>query len=267
MRTDVIDFHPWGDGLVGASQHAKAVVVIPTFRERANLAQLIEGIRSASPDLHVLIVDDRSGDETPDFIGNRNGFGEWLFLIEHPSKGGIARAYRSGFEWSLGRGYPFILQMDADLSHDPADLPRLLGEGEAGTGLVLGSRYIGGIRILNWTMKRLLLSLGASLYVRLLLFMPFYDPTGGFRCWRSELLRHVLKRPMFSRGYAFQIEMLFRAWRVGATIQEVPIIFGQRQNGDSKMSRIIALEAAWRVVVLACEGAFAKIRAAIFCVQ
>ena len=225
-----------------------AVVVIPTYKERENLPELLDLIWTSSPDLHVLIADDESGDGTPDYLKSRPEFGSRLFLLERRTKEGLARAYLAGFDWALQRPYDYILQMDADLSHDPLDLPRLLEQASKGDDLVLASRYCGGVRVLNWEISRLLLSLGASFYVRVLTRMPFMDPTGGFKCYRAALLRKVVGKRIFSQGYAFQIETLFRAWRLRGRIGEIPIIFGERKNGASKMSGWIALEAVWQVI-------------------
>lgn len=225
-----------------------AIVVVPTYKERENLPELLELIWKGLPDLSVLIADDYSGDGTPEYLKSRPEYGSRLFLLERTTKEGLARAYLAGFEWALQRPYDFILQMDADLSHDPVDLPKLLEQAGQGYDLVMASRYYQGVRVLNWEISRLLLSLGASFYVRVLTRMPFMDPTGGFKCYRADLLRQILKKKIVSQGYAFQIETLFWAWILGGKITEVPIIFGQRKNGASKMSKGIAIEASWQVI-------------------
>jgi dolichol-phosphate mannosyltransferase len=229
----------------------RAVVVIPTYKERENLPELLELIWKSCPDLHVLIADDFSGDGAPNYLKTRSEYGTSLFVLERRDKQGLARAYLAGFDWALQRDYTYVLQMDADLSHDPLDLPKLLEEADRGTNLVLGSRYYQGVRVLNWEISRLLLSLGASFYVRFFTRMPFTDPTGGFKCYRAGLLRKVVARNIVSQGYAFQIETLFWAWMLDDGIVEVPIIFGQRKNGASKMSGGIAVEASWQVVRIA----------------
>jgi dolichol-phosphate mannosyltransferase len=228
-----------------------AIVIIPTYKERDNLPELLDIIWKSSPDLHVLIADDYSGDGTPEYAKARPEYGTQLFLSERRIKEGLARAYLAGFEWALQRPYEFILQMDADLSHDPLDLPKLLEQAAKGDDLVLASRYYHGVRVLNWEISRLLLSLGASFYVRVLTRMPFMDPTGGFKCYRADLLRKIVTRKIVSQGYAFQIETLFWAWMLKGKICEVPIIFGQRKNGASKMSGGIAVEASWQVIRIA----------------
>jgi dolichol-phosphate mannosyltransferase len=225
-----------------------AIVIIPTYKERDNLPELLDLIWKGSPDLHVLIADDDSGDGAPAYIKSRPEYGSRLFLVERHTKEGLARAYLAGFEWALQKNYDYILQMDADLSHDPLDLPKLLERAAQGDDLVLASRYCDGVRVLNWTISRLLLSLGASFYVRLFTRMPFTDPTGGFKCYRAGLLQKIVGRKIVSQGYAFQIETLFWAWKLRGKISEVPIIFGQRKNGASKMSGWIAVEASWQVI-------------------
>jgi dolichol-phosphate mannosyltransferase len=228
-----------------------AIVVIPTYKERDNLPELLDLIWKSSPDLNVLIADDASGDGAPQYLKSRPEYGTRLFLLERSDKEGLARAYLAGFEWALQRPYDYILQMDADLSHDPLDLPRILEEAAKGDDLVLASRYYQGVRVLNWEIRRLLLSLGASFYVRVLTRMPFMDPTGGFKCYQAELLRKIVGKKIRSQGYAFQIETLFWAWMLQGKITEVPIIFGQRKNGASKMSGGIAVEASWQVIRIA----------------
>jgi dolichol-phosphate mannosyltransferase len=226
----------------------RAIVIIPTYKERDNILELLDLIWKSSPDLNVLIADDDSGDGAPQYLKSRPEYGSKLFLLERHIKEGLARAYLAGFEWALQRPYDYILQMDADLSHDPLDLPKLLEQAAKGDDLVLASRYYQGVRVLNWEISRLLLSLGASFYVRVLTRMPFMDPTGGFKCYHADLLRKILRKKIVSQGYAFQIETLFWAWMLHGRICEIPIIFGQRKNGDSKMSGGIAVEASWQVI-------------------
>jgi dolichol-phosphate mannosyltransferase len=228
----------------------RAIVVVPTYKELENLPELLELIWKNAPELHVLVADDYSGDGTPDYLKGRPEFGSKLFLLERRAKDGLARAYLAGFDWALQHGYDFILQMDADLSHDPVDLPKLLARAGEGWDLVLASRYCGGVRVLNWEISRLLLSLGASFYTRVLTRVPFMDPTSGFKCYRAALLRQVHAKRIRSQGYSFQIESLFWAWNLGGRVCELPIIFGQRKNGASKMSGAIAVEASWQVIRL-----------------
>jgi dolichol-phosphate mannosyltransferase len=240
-----------------------AIVVIPTYKERDNLPELLDLIWKALPELYIRIADDHSGDGAPEYLKNRPEYGARLFLLERKNKEGLARPYLAGFEWALQRPYQHILQMDADLSHDPIDLPKLLEQAIRGDDLVLASRYYQGVRVLNWEIERLLLSLGASFYVRALTRMPFMDPTGGFKCYRADLLRQILRRKIQSQGYAFQIETLFWGWILGGKITEIPIIFGQRKNGASKMSGGIAVEASWQVVRIALIHVWLRAKAAL----
>jgi len=229
----------------------RAIVIIPTYKERDNLPELLDLIWKSSPGLNVLIADDSSGDGAPQYLKSRPEYGTRLFLLERHLKEGLARAYLAGFEWALQRPYDYIIQMDADLSHDPLDLPKLLEQAAKGDDLVLASRYYNGVRVLNWEISRLLLSIGASFYVRVLTRMPYMDPTGGFKCYHAEMLRKIVGKKIVSQGYAFQIETLFWAWMLQGRISEIPIIFGQRKNGASKMSGGIAVEAFWQVIRLA----------------
>jgi dolichol-phosphate mannosyltransferase len=241
-----------------------AIVVIPTYKERDNLPELLDLIWENSADIHVLIADDDSGDGAPEYLKSRPEFGTRLFLLQRDTKEGLARAYLAGFDWALQRPYKYILQMDADLSHDPVDLPKLLEQADTGDDLVVASRYFCGVRVLNWEISRLLLSLAASFYVRVFTRMPFMDPTGGFKCYRAELLREILKKKIRSQGYAFQIETLFWAWILGGKITEIPIIFGQRRNGASKMSGGIAVEASWQVIRISLMNIWLRAKMLLF---
>jgi dolichol-phosphate mannosyltransferase len=227
------------------------LIVVPTYHEFENLAELTERIWEAEPKGHILLVDDGSNDGTVEWVGGHRNFNQSLFLIERQTKLGLGSAYRTGFQWALERGYGTVVQMDADLSHDPAMIRHFLKEIRAGADLVLGSRYMGGVRVLNWPISRLLLSVFAGAYVRGLTGMPFTDPTGGFKCFRADLLKTLEIGRMKSNGYAFQIETTHAAWMRRAHIVEVPIVFEERRSGSSKMSRGIAAEAVWQVIRLA----------------
>lgn len=220
----------------------RALVVVPTFDEADNVQPLLERMPAT---LDVLFVDDASPDGTADRI--RALEDPRVSLLERGGKLGLASAYVDGFKLALDRGYDRILQMDADLSHDPSDALRLLDED---ADLVLGSRYVprGGTR--NWPLGRRLLSRFGSLYARSVLGLPQRDVTGGFKAWRAETLRAALDRPVRSEGYAFQVEMTWRAVQAGARVTEVPILFTERRVGESKMSPAIALEACWRLPLL-----------------
>lgn len=230
------------------------LVVTPTYREFENLEEFTQALWASCPTAHCLIVDDASGDGTPEWVRRHEANGKSLFLIERPGKQGLASAYLTGFQWALEREYDVIVQMDADLSHDPASVLDLLMAEGAGADLVLGSRYLDGVRVLNWPLQRLCLSVAAGQYVRWVTGMPFTDPTGGFKCWRRSLLEAFDFSAIRSNGYAFQIEMTHTAWRLGATVTEVPIIFEDRHAGDSKMSSSIAREAVWEVLRLGLKG-------------
>ena len=228
----------------------RAVVVVPTYNERENLAAVVDKIRQAAGTVDILVVDDNSPDGTgrlADEIAKASG--GRLFVLHRERKEGLGRAYVAGFKRALEMGYEVVLQMDADLSHDPGYLPAFL-EGIADADLVLGSRYIHGICVVNWDLKRLLLSKAATRYVQIVTGMWFSDTTGGFKCWRAATLRSIGLENVFSNGYLFQVEMTYRAFRKGHRITEIPIIFYERNLGRSKMHWAIVWEALWGVVKL-----------------
>ncbi|MBL9134274.1 MAG: polyprenol monophosphomannose synthase [Verrucomicrobiales bacterium] len=228
---------------------ARALVVSPTYNERENLAELVRRVLALSDSIELLIVDDNSPDGTGKMADAFAAENPRIHVKHRAEKDGLGRAYIAGFKWALERDYPFVLEMDADLSHNPSDVPRLL-EAAQEADLVLGSRYVDGIRVLNWPANRLMLSLGAALYVRLITGMPFSDPTGGFKCFRREALQGLDLDAVRSNGYSFQIELTHQIWRRGLRVREVPIIFTDRFQGKSKMSgRIVreALTMVWRL--------------------
>lgn len=229
----------------------RTLVVSPTYNERDNLAPFVSAVLAALPQADLLIVDDASPDGTgalADALALRE---PRLRVLHRRAKAGLGRAYLAGFRLALAAGYDRVIQMDADFSHDPKDLPRLLAASE-GADLVLGSRYsAGGVRVLNWPLRRLFLSYGAGLYVRLLTRLPVMDPTGGYKCFRRAVLQAVLGGPIAAEGYAFQIETTYHAWRKGFRIVELPIVFADRAAGVSKMSLAIAWEAIFLVLRLA----------------
>lgn len=216
----------------------KTLVVTPTYNEVDNIASLIAGLRAAVPGVEVLVVDDGSPDGTAQRAREQ---GEGVHLLERAGKQGLASAYVDGFRWGIGRGFERIVQMDADLSHDPQDVPKLLA---STSDLALGSRYVPGGGTEGWPLHRELLSRFGSIYARLWLGLPQRDLTGGFKAWQADMLGRVLEQPVKSDGYAFQVEMTLRAVRLGASVQEYPIVFTERVAGNSKMSRKIAIEAA-----------------------
>jgi dolichol-phosphate mannosyltransferase len=223
-----------------------ALVIIPTYNESDNVKNVATSVREVCPGADVLIVDDNSPDGTGEIADALAAAVPGLHALHRTRKQGLGRAYVAGFRWALERSYTFILEMDADLSHDPTDVPRLI-EAAGQADLVLGSRYLEGIRIVNWPLSRLILSKGASLYVRAITGMPFTDPTGGFKCFRRSVLQAVDLNSIHSNGYSFQIEMTHRAWRLGFRIAEVPIVFVERRSGESKMDVGIVREALWMV--------------------
>ena len=227
-----------------------SVVVIPTYNERQNITTLIHTIHQTIPDLHILVVDDNSPDGTAEEVRQlQASLGDKISLYSRPQKDGLAHAYAAGFKEALRRGHDIILQMDADLSHDPSYLTEFLRYIHS-YDLVLGSRYLRGVNVVNWDFKRLLLSKAASVYVRWITRLPFTDLTGGFKCWRRSALEKIDLDRIFSNGYLFQIEMTWKAAHSGCRIAEIPIIFYEREIGRSKIDAKIILEAIWGVMSL-----------------
>lgn len=224
----------------------KTLVIIPTYNEIENIERILELVLSRNERIEVLIVDDNSPDGTALRVRYMQGSQPRLHLLERPGKMGLGSAYVAGFKFALQQGFDYIMEMDADFSHNPEDIPRLL-EAAKHNDLVIGSRYCNGVNIINWPFKRLLISYFASKYVRVITGMPIKDPTGGFKCFHRRVLESINLDQILSDGYAFQIEMNFRAWVKGFRIKEIPIVFTERLNGHSKMSRHIVWEAAWLV--------------------
>ena len=224
----------------------KTLVISPTYNEKKNIKALVEQVLNPNPDYHLLVIDDNSPDGTASAVKELQTEFSNLHLEERPGKAGLGAAYIYGFKWALERDYEAVVQMDADLSHDPGDVPRLVKQLEA-HDLVIGSRYIHGVSVVNWPIRRLILSYGANLYSSIVTGMPLKDSTGGFKAWRREVLETVQLDQVRSQGYSFQIEMNLRTWRRGFTIIEEPIIFADRTIGESKMSKTIMYEAIWMV--------------------
>lgn len=224
----------------------KTLVISPTYNERKNIQSLVEQVLGPNPDYHLLVVDDNSPDKTAEKVKELQQLYPNLHLEERPGKAGLGTAYLFGFQWALDRHFEAIVQMDADLSHDPKDVPRLVAELE-NHDLVIGSRYVEGVSVVNWPIRRLILSYSANLYSRIITGMPINDATGGFKAWRGSLLDIIRLEKVRSQGYSFQIEMNFRAWRLEASIKEETIIFTDRTIGESKMSKSIMYEAIWMV--------------------
>ncbi len=225
----------------------RALVVMPTYNETENISRIIPEVLKQSPQIDILVVDDNSPDGTAQQVEElQKKNGNRIYLIKRPEKMGLGTAYVAGFKFALEKDYDFVFEMDADLSHDPNVLPRFL-EAIQDADLVLGSRYVTGVNVINWPLRRLLLSYGASFYTRLITGMPVKDPTGGFKCFRRSILETIDLDKIHSNGYSFQIEMSFRAWRKGFRIKEIPIVFTDRVDGKSKMSPQIVREAIWVV--------------------
>lgn len=225
------------------------LVVIPTFNESANLAWIVERIHAAQPDLDILVADDGSPDGTGDIADQLAAADPRIHVMHRPSKQGLGSAYRAGFAWGLERGYDVLLEMDADGSHRPEDLAQILAASRDGADLVLGSRWVPGGGVVNWPLRRKLISRGGTLYARLMLGLPVHDVTGGFRAFRRETLERLVLQDVASQGYCFQIDMTRRVHAAGMTVVEVPITFVERERGESKMSGAIVREALWRVTV------------------
>ncbi len=228
------------------------LVIIPTYNERENIPPLLEKVFSLVTGFHVLIVDDGSPDGTASLVQElQPRYADRLFLLQRSGKLGLGTAYLTGFQWGLEQGYQYLFEMDADFSHDPNDLPRLLEACEKqGADLSVGSRYVKGGGVQNWPFNRIALSKGASLYTRLITGMPIKDPTAGFMCYSRNVLQQLDLHKIRFVGYAFQIEMKYKAWRAGFKIQEVPILFKDRTHGQSKMHRGIIEEGIWGVLKL-----------------
>ena len=235
-----------------------SLVIIPTYNEKENIEKLVRTIFSLNKLFHILIVDDGSPDGTADIVKDlQSKFQDSLFIQERTGKLGLGTAYIHGFKWALDRDYSYVFEMDADFSHNPADLVRLYNANEEkGGDLSIGSRYVKGVNIINWPMSRLLLSFFASKYVRLITGMPINDSTAGFKCYKREVLETINLDKIQFVGYAFQIEMKFKAWKYGFNVIEVPVIFTDRSEGESKMSGGIFYEAVLGVINMKIRSIF-----------
>lgn len=233
------------------------VVIIPTYDERENVGPISDAVFAASPQTDILFVDDNSPDGTGEILDKLTAEDERINVIHRGEKSGLGRAYITGFKWALERHYTLIYEMDADFSHNPAEVPSFVKAAES-ADLILGSRYVNGIRITNWPLSRLMLSKSAAFYVRLITGMPLTDPTGGFKCFRREVLEAIDLDSIISNGYSFQVEMSHTAWIKGFRIAEIPITFVDRRSGYSKMSSKIFSEALWLVWKLAFRNGFRR---------
>ncbi len=225
---------------------ASGLVIIPTYNERDNVAALSQQVLKACPEVEVLFVDDNSPDGTGVLLDELVAAEPRIHVLHRSAKQGLGRAYVAGFDWALERDFTFIFEMDADFSHDPREIPNLLAQAQQ-ADVVLGSRYVDGIRVINWPLHRLILSRTAGYYVKWVTGMPFSDPTGGYRCYRRTVLEALRGERIKAQGYAFQIEMAHTAWISGFQVVEWPITFEDRHSGTSKMGVGIVREALWRV--------------------
>jgi dolichol-phosphate mannosyltransferase len=225
----------------------RALVIVPTYNERFNIARLIPAVLAQDPSLEVLVVDDGSPDGTGAIVDGIAANNTRVHVIHRASKLGLGTAYIAGFRWALERKYDLVFEMDADFSHNPERLPEFL-EAIRESDVVLGSRYQNGhVNVVNWPMSRLFLSYAANIYARFVTGLPIFDTTGGFKCFRRNVLESIDLNSVKSNGYAFQIEMSYRAWKRGFQLFEIPIIFVDRTEGVSKMSKKIVREAIWMV--------------------
>lgn len=238
------------------------LVIIPTYNEKENIQSILTAIYNLDQNFHVLVIDDSSPDGTADIVRElQPGFNGTVFLEERKGKQGLGTAYIHGFKWAIDKGYDFVFEMDADFSHNPSDLPHLYDACKIkGADVAVGSRYVKGGGVKNWPSDRIALSKGASVYTRLILWMPIEDPTAGFVCYKREVLETINLDEIHFVGYAFQIEMKFAAWKLGFRIIEVPIQFEDRKYGDSKMSKGIVKEGILGVLELRWFSLFTNYR-------
>tara|TARA_Y100000589_G_C27175879_1_gene638740 strand:+ start:652 stop:1383 length:732 start_codon:yes stop_codon:yes gene_type:complete len=235
-----------------------SLIIIPTYNEKENIENILNKVFSLEKSFHVLIVDDGSPDGTANIVKRLQNTHTSLFIEERKGKLGLGTAYIHGFKWALKRDYQFIYEMDADFSHNPDDLPRLYESCNQNGDLAIGSRYVKGVNIVNWPMSRLLMSYFASKYVKLITGLPIHDSTAGFKCYRREVLEKIKLDKIQFVGYAFQIEMKFKAWKHGFNVVEVPVIFTDRTEGESKMSSDIFFEAFIGVIQMKINSFFTK---------
>ena len=228
----------------------RPLIILPTYNEADNITQILQAVEALPVQISILVVDDSSPDGTAKIVNDYPSFKKNVFLLKRPKKSGLGSAYRDGFQWGLKNGHDVCLQMDSDFAHDPNDIPRLLRAVADGADIAIGSRYVDGIRVLNWPLHRLLLSLWAGFYTRFVTGMPLSDPTTGFRAIRRSVIEQLTTVNIKSDGYAFLIEINYFAWKKGFSIKEVPVVFTERRNGQSKLTRSLKIESAIRVLQL-----------------
>lgn len=244
-------------------QQSDSIVIIPTYNERENIESIIRAVMALEHGFHILIIDDGSPDGTAAIVEDlmSDEFAGRLHLVKRQGKLGLGTAYIAGFKWALEAGYDYVFEMDADFSHDPKDLPRLYAAcADDGADVAIGSRYVTGVNVVNWPMGRVLMSYFASKYVRMVTGLPIHDTTAGFKCYRRRVLETIDLDAIRFKGYAFQIEMKFTAYKLGFKITEVPVIFVNRQLGTSKMSGGIFGEALFGVMKLRWAAITGKIK-------
>ena len=236
----------------------KPIAISPTYNEKKNIEELIQRVLASYDNIEILIVDDNSPDGTASLVKSLMKNNPKIHILERLAKLGLGTAYCAGFKWALEKGYDRIVQIDADMSHNPDDIATLLAESET-SDVVIGSRYINGVNVVNWPLRRLILSYAANLYAQIITGFPIKDATGGFKCFRSRVLESIDLSKINSEGYSFQIEMNFISWVRGFAIKEVPIIFSDRTVGESKMSRGIIFEAIYMVPLLKLRKIFGRL--------
>jgi dolichol-phosphate mannosyltransferase len=241
------------------SDSKKALVIFPTYNERDNIERIIPAVLSKDQSLQVLVVDDNSPDGTGQAADRMAGENDRIHVLHRDKKDGLGRAYLAGFKWALAKKFDYIFEMDADFSHNPDYIPDFL-KAIKENDLVIGSRYISGVNVINWPMSRLLLSYFANFYTRVITGLPVRDGTGGFKCFRREVLETIRLDEIKSNGYIFQIEVSVRAWKRGFKLKEIPIVFVDREKGVSKMSKKIVREAIWKVWYLRLMSMLGRMR-------
>lgn len=238
-----------------------SIVIIPTYNEKENIENIIRAVMDLEHGFNILIIDDGSPDDTADIVKGlmETEFQNRLFIVERSGKLGLGTAYIAGFKWAIEHGYDYVFEMDADFSHAPSDLPRLYAAcSDQGYDLAIGSRYVSGVNVVNWPMGRVLMSYFASKYVHMITGLPIHDTTAGFKCYRRQVLETIELDKIHFKGYAFQIEMKFTAFKCGFKIKEVPVVFVNRELGTSKMSGGIFSEALFGVIRLKLSSLFRK---------
>lgn len=238
--------------------YSKSLIIMPTYNEAQNIRLILEVLKDLYPEISILVIDDGSPDGTANIVKEIQQQRARIYILEREGKLGLGTAYLTGFRWALQRDFEYIFEMDSDFSHDPKDVQNLLRSAQE-NDLVIGSRYINGVRIINWPFKRLLLSYGASIYTRFITGLKILDVTGGFKCFKRSTLETINLDRITSTGYCFQVELNYKAWCLGLKVKEVPIIFTERRDGQSKMSGGIFKEAVLAVIMLRIRKIFNRL--------